>query len=242
MLTKDMIKNAFIFFACLMLCICMVFVFTAKASAEQTVIVIGGDTVQQTPVFVQPESAAGNGSATVVSAPVSPVGSSDVLVFSEPTQGVVVNPAETVSVTRTVTVPAAQTEVQPVVTVSPDGLRDQVFSLVNQARNENGLSSLIYSGALQDAADTRAEESASSFQHARPNGSAAETVITTDYTVTGENLIRVTTEYATAELMMETWMQSQTHRNNLLNASFRQMAVGVFESQGTTYVSLIFTD
>lgn len=212
----------------------------ASASADQTVVIISGEAAQQEPVIIQNNSSA---SGSVTSAPVASSDGSGLVVFSTPTQGVVVNPAETISVTKTVTIPAAQeVPAESVDAVQPEGLRNQLLTLVNQARKENGLASLSYSSKLQAAADTRAEESASSFQHARPDGRAAETVIPIDYTVTGENLIRVTTDYATADLMMQTWMGSETHRNNLLNASFRQMAVGVFESDGTTYVSMIFTD
>ncbi len=234
-------KAGVICFLCLMLCICGAYLLADSASADQTVVIISGEAAQQEPVIIHNNTAAATGSGT--STPVESFDGSGLVVFSAPTQGVVVNPSETVSVTKTVTVPATrEVPAESVVAVQPEGLRNQLLALVNQARKENGLTSLGYSGKLQTPADMRAEESASSFQHARPDGRAAETVIPFDYTVTGENLIRVTTDYATADLMMQTWMGSETHRNNLLNASFRQMAVGVFESADTTYVSLIFTD
>jgi uncharacterized protein YkwD len=39
---------------------------------------------------------------------------------------------------------------------------------------------------------------------------------------------------------MDTWMNSPTHRNNILLPSFTKMAVGIYVSNGTTYVSTVF--
>ena len=61
-----------------------------------------------------------------------------------------------------------------------------------------------------------------------------------DYTVTGENLIQATSEIATAAIMVDTWMNSESHRFNLLLAAFTQMAVGIHVENGTTYVALVF--
>ena len=121
----------------------------------------------------------------------------------------------------------------------PDGIPTELFALLNKTRTENGLSTLKYSGALQSIADLRAQESAISFGHTRPDGSECSTAVTVDYQITGENLIQITTGYVTAELMMETWMNSPTHKYNLLLPAFTDMAVGVWETGGVTYVSLI---
>ena len=40
--------------------------------------------------------------------------------------------------------------------------------------------------------------------------------------------------------MMDTWMNSPTHRNNILLSSFTDVAVGVYVTNGTTYVSTVF--
>lgn len=121
----------------------------------------------------------------------------------------------------------------------PDGIPTELFALLNKTRTENGVSTLKYSSALQSIADLRAQESAISFGHTRPDGSDCSTAVTVDYQITGENLIQITTGYVTAELMMETWMNSPTHKYNLLLPAFTDMAVGVWETGGVTYVSLI---
>jgi len=45
---------------------------------------------------------------------------------------------------------------------------------------------------------------------------------------------------ATAEKMMDTWMNSEGHRNNILLADFESMAVGIYEKDGITYGVQIF--
>ena len=121
-----------------------------------------------------------------------------------------------------------------------DGLAAELLKQINQKRTANGLSALSYSADLQASADIRAKESVQNFSHLRPDGRGCETAVTVDYTVTDENLIQVTSEFATADIMMDTWMNSPTHRNNILLASFTKMAVGIYVSNGTTYVSTVF--
>ena len=124
--------------------------------------------------------------------------------------------------------------------LSLDNLAAELLKQINQKRTANGLSMLSYSADLQASADIRAKESVQNFSHLRPDGRGCETAVTVDYTVTGENLIQVTSEFATADIMMDTWMNSPTHRNNILLASFTKMAVGIYVSNGTTYVSTVF--
>ncbi len=129
----------------------------------------------------------------------------------------------------------------PVITpAAPTGLAAELLAKVNQVRSENGLSALKYSNDLQSIANLRAQESTISFGHTRPDGSHCSTAVTVDWNVTGENLIQVTSSYAIADLMMETWMNSPTHRYNILHPSFTDIAVGIWETNDTTFVSLVF--
>jgi uncharacterized protein YkwD len=45
---------------------------------------------------------------------------------------------------------------------------------------------------------------------------------------------------ATAEKMMDSWMNSQGHKDNILLADFESMAVGVYEKDNVTYAVQIF--
>ena len=226
----------------LLLCFVLsVALMAVPAFADETVVILSGDSASQGIITVQSENTSSQAAVVFPDASASStvvLGATDSAVPAS--QVIVVDPSQSVQVTREVSVP--QDTQTNVVTVTPDSLRSTVFALANVARRNNGVPELSYDDQLQEAANIRATESATYFHHSRPDGSPAESVVTTDWNVTGENLIQVKTEFATAEIMMETWMNSETHRNNLLNAAFHRVAVGVYASEGVTYVSLIFTD
>ena len=142
--------------------------------------------------------------------------------------------------TPTVVTPPQSTAQTAPVAEAPNDLAKNILDELNATRAANGLGSLHYSAELQASADTRAVESVQNFSHMRPNGTGCETAVTVDYTVTGENLIQVTSEFATAAIMMDTWMNSPTHRNNILLPSFTDVAIGVYVINGITYVSTVF--
>ena len=173
------------------------------------------------------------------------VGEQIVSTQSAPSSAIVVQPDGTI-----VTVGQSQQNTQnaaeaaaagPAITpAAPTGLAAELFAKVNKVRSENGVSTLKYSNDLQSIANLRAQESTVSFGHTRPDGSHCSTAVTVDWNVTGENLIQVTTTHATSDLMMETWMNSPTHKYNILLDTFTDMAVGVWETNDTTFVSLVF--
>ena len=157
-------------------------------------------------------------------------------------QGIQTSSAQTAAASNpSVVIPTQSTTVQTKASdAAPNDLANSLLSLINETRAANGLPALRYSSALQASADTRAAESVQNFSHMRPNGTGCETAVTVDYTVTGENLIQVTSEAASAAIMVDTWMNSPTHRNNILLSSFTEMAVGIYVVNGITYVSTVF--
>ena len=156
-------------------------------------------------------------------------------------QGIQTSSAQTAAATTpTVVTPAQNTVSTAAASDAPNDLAKNILAELNATRAANGLSALRYAPELQAAADTRAVESVQNFSHMRPNGTGCETAVTVDYMVTGENLIQVTSEFATAPIMMDTWMNSPTHRNNILLSSFTDVAIGVYVVNGITYVSTVF--
>ena len=218
---------------------------SASSGAASGVVVNNGSVASA----IQPDAPAVSGAQSVVGGQANTSNSNT---LSAPAKSVVVGPDGTVTpVNNAQSAQAAQngtvagsdaasnTFATAEANKVPDGIPNELFALVNKTRTENGVSTLKYSGALQSIADLRAKESAVSFGHIRPDGSDCSTAVTVDYQVTGENLIQITTGFVTAELMMETWMNSPTHRYNILLPAYTDMAVGVWEASGTTYVSLI---
>jgi uncharacterized protein YkwD len=157
-------------------------------------------------------------------------------------QGIQTSSAQTAAAATPTVVVATQNTTQTITVSSeaPNDLSKNILAELNATRAAYGIPALKYSADLQAAADTRAMESVQNFSHLRPNGSGCETAVTVDYMVTGENLIQVTSEFATAAIMMDTWMNSPTHRNNILLSSFTDVAVGIYVVNGTTYVSTVF--
>lgn len=115
-----------------------------------------------------------------------------------------------------------------------------IFELVNQERIKNGLAALTYSAELQDAADLRAQEASVQFSHTRPDGSSCHSVIKGDYFVVGENLLMADPDYSLPSMMVETWMNSEGHRNNILLKHFTETAIGVYVSNNITFVAQLF--
>ena len=234
---------------CLVLCISLL---PASAFADQTVVIVGGTIQQDTSVVIQGASAqnatvlAGGGtilsdgaSNSVATQAQSNTGSSAVIVMPNGTvvtpQTAQSNPAPAANTTGTQNVTRAASAV-------PAGLAGQIYQLINDYRSANGLGVLGYDAQLQGTADIRAKESASSFGHTRPDGGAAVTAVTVDYTVAGENLIQVTKELASVDIIVETWLASPTHKANIVLGDFSQTAIGIYESNGTLFISQIFTD
>ncbi len=247
-------RMTFVVFLCLVLCI---FLIPVSAFADNTVVIIGGSLEPEAAVVTQGSTSASqstvliasnsrvaatiladnNAGNTIVAEQTESEPSSSVLVM--PNGSVVKTQAEQ-SKTQTQAVQNAQQTTTA--SLMPTGLAYDIYQAVNAQRTAKGLGILGYDAQLQKTADLRAQESSMKFGHTRPDGSAAVTAVTVDYNVAGENLIQVTSAYASAELLIETWMASETHKANIMLADFSQTAIGIYELNGVTYVSQIFTD
>lgn len=117
----------------------------------------------------------------------------------------------------------------------------KVHSLINEERQKVGLNSLSLSGELNSAALIRAKETTVSFSHTRPDGTSCFTVLSENnitYSACGENIAM---GQKTPAEVMEDWMNSQGHKDNILNSSFTNVGIGVYEKNGTLYWVQMFT-
>ena len=127
-------------------------------------------------------------------------------------------------------------EQQPV--EQPDASGDyvsQVVALVNQERAKVGLPALTVDSTAQQAAQLRAEEIVQSFSHTRPDGSSCFTALQEmggSYRMVGEN---IAAGYATPQAVMNGWMNSTGHRENILRDGFTAIGVGYTVSDGMAY-------
>ncbi len=137
-----------------------------------------------------------------------------------------------------ITIPKEAAQEQVIV---EEDLKKEIFEQTNKKRVEYDLSTLEYCKEIQDAADLRAKEISEYFSHTRPNGTTCYTAFDfMDYFIAGENLIMADNPLATAEIMLDTWMNSEGHRDNILLADFTSMAVGVYVKNDVTYAVQIF--
>lgn len=121
----------------------------------------------------------------------------------------------------------ASTSEEEVVSVQTNGSYNQsaaqeVLNICNTLRAQNGLSPLSWSGALEEAAKIRAAEASVCWSHTRPDGSQWYTVSSATY---GENLAK---NYGTAQEAVNAWMESPTHRANILDGEFTQLGVAFY--------------
>lgn len=116
---------------------------------------------------------------------------------------------------------------------SVDGLTDEVKAVldqVNQARADIGLDELNWNEELAAAAAVRAQEIQQVFSHTRPDGSDWWTV--NSELIYGENLAR---GYQSADSVMQAWMKSAEHKDNILYSGFQTIGIAVYKYDGRWY-------
>ena len=117
---------------------------------------------------------------------------------------------------------------------SDTGLRAiaiEANNLVNDIRSEAGLDSLQWDQNLETVSTVRAKECSESFSHTRPGGSQWYTV--NSKIQGGENLAF---GFDTAEEAVDAWMNSPTHRDNILYDEFSKCAISIYQTDdGTCY-------
>lgn len=112
----------------------------------------------------------------------------------------------------------------------------KAFNMVNDQRSAAGLDSLTWNGNLESVAAVRAEEASVSFSHTRPNGKAWYSV--NSKIMAGENLAFGFDDAGSA---LKAWMNSPTHKENILWPEFTEIAIAIYQTDdGTFYWSQEF--
>lgn len=103
---------------------------------------------------------------------------------------------------------------------------EQVLKLVNVERKKAGVSPLTMGENLQKAAIARMKEIQKSFSHTRPDGSNFATALkeyNVSYQGAGEN---IAWGQKTPEEVVNSWMNSPSHRANILNKNYKNIGIG----------------
>ncbi|MFE3828321.1 CAP domain-containing protein [Streptomyces sp. NPDC059092] len=116
---------------------------------------------------------------------------------------------------------------------APSSTASAVLSLVNQERAKVGCAALKADGSLNALAQAFSDDMAARgfFDHTDPDGDTpwdrADQAGVKN--LGGENIAR---GQATAEAVMDSWMNSEGHRANILNCDYTRLGVGVNTSSG----------
>lgn len=108
----------------------------------------------------------------------------------------------------------------------------QVLDLINEERSKIGVTPLKMDKELFDAAKLRTNELKIKFSHTRPDGSSCFTVSSK---VRGENIAY---GQSTPQSVMNTWMNSEGHRSNILNPDFKSVGIGYVKGNPSYWVQL----
>lgn len=107
----------------------------------------------------------------------------------------------------------------------------EVIRLVNIERAAAGLGTLEANPLIQDAAQTRAQELPALFSHTRPDGREW-------YTAFGEVGLRtsgsgenIASGHENPAHVVRGWMNSTSHRDNILARNFNHIGVGVYQDE-----------
>ena len=117
----------------------------------------------------------------------------------------------------------------------PEEYAYQVYELVNEEREKEGLDPLNWDEGLAACAAMRAEEIVEEFAHTR--GGAHWSTILEENGIdegrgVGENIAM---GYSDPEAVMKGWMNSSGHRANILRRNYGSIGVGCFINNGTCY-------
>ncbi|HEV3228332.1 MAG TPA: CAP domain-containing protein [Solirubrobacteraceae bacterium] len=115
-------------------------------------------------------------------------------------------------------------------------VRDATLCLINLERAKAGLRPLTVDGTLQSVAQAKSADMVARdyFDHTSPDGvTASDRVLNSGYVpqgasyAIGENIAFGTMDLGTPAKIVQAWMESPGHRENILDPAYRQTGIGV---------------
>lgn len=116
------------------------------------------------------------------------------------------------------------------------GKAEEAFRLVNEQRSAAGLQPLVWDDSIYETAVLRAEEILTYYSHTR---TATGRTTVEDFAM-GENLNRLWGD-TSAAAAVQSWMNSPTHKENLLRDYYTKTAVACYETEKYCYYVQLFT-
>ena len=116
--------------------------------------------------------------------------------------------------------------------VATENFPMEVLRLVNKERAKVGANPLVFAKDLAASAYVRAVELPQKFSHTRPNGTKCFTAMPHRGHILGENLAGGQT---TPKQVVQAWMDSKTHRDNILNKQYTELGVVYYYRADSKY-------
>jgi uncharacterized protein YkwD len=126
------------------------------------------------------------------------------------------------------------------------GFTATLISLINNARNSNGLPSLSLNPTLNGIAKIRCDDMIARdyFSHVSPDGKDIKAILAESgvmYKITGENLqYCFPPSMAGPELFFNSWMDSEIHRANILGSGYTQIGIALSFNADKAIAALVF--
>lgn len=127
-----------------------------------------------------------------------------------------------------------------------NGLEAEILKLINKVRADHGLSQLQVVQSLTDIARTRCNDMVSRgyFSHYSPEGTTFFNIMRNagiGWSNAGENLGNATPAgYGSPSAFINAWMNSASHRDNMLRGHYRLIGIGIVDGGGRRVITTIF--
>lgn len=162
---------------------------------------------------------------------------------AEPTTAPTAEPTVVPTVAPTAEPTTAPTTAPTQAPSTQNTMEQEVLTLVNKVRQENGLSAVTWAEDVANVARAHSADMINRgfFSHTPPDGLSPFDRLKNNgisYRTASENIAY---GQKTAQAVMDSWMNSSGHRANILNANVKEMGVGaVKNSSGTVYWTQMF--
>ena len=130
---------------------------------------------------------------------------------------------------------------------SSQDVENAVLEVINQKRSSAHREILIESDPLTEVARIRSMDMAKRgyFSHRSPEGMTAFDIMQSMnivYMKASENLWLGSIEIANAQVIVDSWMRSRSHKKIILKKGFTKAGVGVVDCEGNRIVTIVLTN
>ncbi len=126
------------------------------------------------------------------------------------------------------------------VTVKEDPYAEKVLEIVNDERVKAGKKPLAARADLTELANIRVKEIVEKFSHERPDGTNVFKMAVERGISYGSMAENIAMGQGTPESVMNAWMNSQGHRNNILSSSYTYVGIAHYKYNDIDYWVQVF--